>query len=262
MNLNHGKRALYALLLGLSATACQHDDDDYQAPAAVPATVFSASNDLTAALTSFRAALGDPLNTTPNHTTGRREVNWDAVPASASDANAFPFDFFNSTDPNAADGRKRGLVLTNSGTSFRVSTTDFADIDASYGAQFDAFSPARTFAYLGNTVTEATFRVPGTATPASTKGFGVIFSDVDNATSTSIEFFEGDKSLGVFAAPARSGSSSFSFLGVVFPANKVTRVKITAGTGKLAAGTKDVSDGGTADLVVMDDFLYAEPLAN
>jgi hypothetical protein len=49
---------------------------------------------------------------------------------------------------------------------------------------------------------------------------------------------------------------------VFFPDEKVTRVRITAGNGALATGVKDVTDGGSKDLVVYDDFFYNEPLAN
>jgi hypothetical protein len=243
-------------------TACSKDDDDDYVEPKPLATVVSASGDLTAALAELRHILGDSLNTTPGKTSGRREVNWDGVPANFTNSDNFPFDFFNLTDPNGGNGRKRGLVYANTGTSFRVDSSDFADIDASYGAQFDAFSGKRTFAYRGNNVTDIFFKVPGTNTDAFIKGFGVVFSDVDDANSTTIEFFNGIKSLGVFKAPVRSGASSFSLLGVFFPNEKVTKVRITAGNGVLLAGAKDISDNAAGkDLVIMDDMFYTEPLS-
>jgi hypothetical protein len=94
------------------------------------------------------------------------------------------------------------------------------------------------------------------------RGFGVIFSDVDNDNSTYVQFYNGTKSLGVFKVPAHPASANFSFLGVKFKDAKITRLEITSGSGVLSAGVKDVSDGGSKDLVVMDDFLYDEPAAN
>jgi hypothetical protein len=258
-------------LLGLAATlliASCSKDDDYDngggtpIPPDIKSTVFSAAGDslgIVGKINEFRAVLGDPLNTTPGQTTGRREVNWDGVPASFTNSNNFPFDFFNNTDPAGPAGRKRGLVYQNTGTSFRVDSTDFKAVDASYEAQFDAFSKKRLFAYMGDNVSIVSFKVPGTSTDASIKGFGLIFSDVDDANSTALEFFNGSKSLGVFKAPARTAQGGFSFLGVYFTEEKVTSVKITSGNGILGTGVKDITDGGSKDLVVMDDFFYDEP---
>jgi hypothetical protein len=255
------------LIAATLIVSCSKDDDNgYETPTPpeppvqIKSTVVSAAGDLTAALTQFRTLIGDPLNTTPGKTTGRREVNWDGVPANLTNSNNFPFDFFNITDPTGADGRKRGLVYANTGTSFRVDSTSYSEIDASYAAEFKPFSGKRLFTYINNNITEIFFKVPGTNTEAFVKGFGLILSDVDDANSTSLEFFSGTKSLGVFKAPVRKDANGFSFLGVQFPDEKVTRVKITAGNGLLGAGIKDISAGGTKDLVVMDDFFYSEPL--
>ncbi len=247
-------------ILVMAMHSCSKSNGYNNTPVQQPqASVVQASGDITNALATFRHLLGDSLNTKPNaNPLGRREINWDAVPATFTNNSNFPLNFFNSTDSAASNARKRGFVL-NGGSSFRVDSSNFSDIDASYATQFHAFSPKRTFAYLGNTVTEAVFKVPGTNSSAFVKGFGVIFSDVDSDNSTGIEFFNGNKSLGFFKAPARSGNTSFSFLGVFFPDEKITLVKITSGNGLLGAGVKDISDGGSKDLVVMDDFLYSEP---
>lgn len=253
--------ALTALLF----TSCDKDDDDYELTPVTPtvnAVVKSAAGDsaaIVAKLEEFRTLAGTTVNSAPGATDGRREVNWDGVPASFTNANNFPFDFFGGFDAALANGRKRGLIMTNTGTSFRVDSTDFSEVDASYASQFEAFSRKRLFTYMGNNVSEVTFNVPGTNTPASTKSFAVIFSDVDIADATTVEYFNGSKSLGVFkAAVAPQG---FSLVAVQFPDEKITRVKITSGNGLLATGVKDISNGGTKDLVVMDDFIYSEPKA-
>jgi plastocyanin len=94
------------------------------------------------------------------------------------------------------------------------------------------------------------------------KGFGAVFADVDRPGSTTIEFFDADdNSIGVVTAPNHGGAQLLSFVGAVFEAPIVARVRITSGDAALTATGTDVTAGGTADLVVMDDFVYGEPHA-
>lgn len=88
-------------------------------------------------------------------------------------------------------------------------------------------------------------------------GFGSIFTDVDLANLTTIEFFNTiGVSLGVFSAP--TANNGLSFLGVFFDAGeRIGRVRIT--NGNVALGPNDVP--ANADVVVMDDFIYSEPAA-
>lgn len=266
--LKHSAKA-FALVsfASLLLVSCDKDDDDHYDPKHPPATpaasVLAAAGDsatIIGTINQFRTLLGDPLNTSPDQIGGRREVNWDAVPPAFTNQNNFPFDFFNNTDAAAPAGRKRGLVLNN-GSIFRVDTTEFAEIDPSYAAQFETFSKKRLFVTASSNVTGVTFKVPGAATDATVRGFGVVFSDVDSDNSTYIEFYNGTKKLGAFKVPAHPASGNFSFLGVKFNEAKITSLKIISGNGALGAGIKDVSDGGNKDLVVMDDFFYDEPVA-
>jgi hypothetical protein len=207
----------------------------------------------------FRAAIGGGTVAGANGSFGgvRREINWDGVPDAFSAPNILPADFFNVNSP-------RGVVFSTPGTGFEVSAnagvapTDFGNINATYAATFAPFSAQRLFTPLGSNITDVTFFVPGTTTPAVTSAFGAIFSDVD-LTGSSLQFFDFfNNSLGLFAVPFIAGNETFSFLGVTFDAAIVSRVRITSGNTALGASA---IDGGAIDVAVLDDFLYAEPAA-
>ena len=223
-------------------------------------TVIKAAGDIDSALKEFRDLLGT-LNTAPGATGGRREINWDAVPAALTNNNLFPGNFLGSFDPALPNGRKRGLINTTPGSGFSISDSAFTFINTTYGGQFNAFSPPKILTATGSNITDNFFKVPGTNIDAAVQGFGVVFSDVNNASSTSMEFYDGDRLLGSFKVPniGNNNPGGFSFLGVYFPNEKVTRVRIFSGNAPLSSTQDDLSDGGGEDLVVMDDFIYSEP---
>jgi len=226
------------------------------APPAHQASVVTASGVITPEVARFRTLIGDPANggTPGQQPGGRREVNWDGAGARPfNNRNDFPADFFNSNVTV-------GLVYVGAG--FRNDSSLFADINPTYAAEFKPFSPKVLFSAVGTNVIEVSFRVAGAATPAAVNGFGAVFTDVDLAHATSIEFFDQNgTSLGRFEAPVRSDADGLSFLGVKYEAAIVTRVRITCGNAALAAGVNDVTSGGTKDLVVIDNVIYGEPTA-
>ena len=216
--------------------------------------VVRGTGDITAAVAEFRGLLGDPLNAVKagDQGLGRREINWDGVPAAFTNVNTFPANFFNA----------RGANFGGPGTGFRNSDNDFSDLNPAYGAQFEAFSKPKTFAPVGSPEMEVLFTVAGSLTPAAVTGFGIVFSDVDREGSTSIKLFDAEgRSLGQYHPPVRSDAAGLSFVGVVFDEAIVAKVVINAGQAAINAGLEDVTDGGNRDLVVTDDFLYGEPHA-
>ncbi len=209
-----------------------------------------------ATVDSFRADLGTLNPNTPGSVgTGRREINWDGVPDSFASPNALPGNFFNV---NSA----RGVVFSTPGTGFQVSANsgvvpiEFGNIDPNYPAFFATFSAQRLFTPIGSNILDVTFFIPGSTDAALTRGFGAVFSDVDLASTTSIEYFDAaNASLGSFYTPNAPGNETLAFLGVTFDDPVISRVRITNGNQILAAGNTG------NDLVVMDDFIYGEPVA-
>jgi hypothetical protein len=223
-------------------------------------SLFTGACDITAAVADFRTALGSlNPNVVGEQNGGRREINWDAVPPAFTNTSSFPGDFFNQN----FSPRARGAVFSTDGDGLSVSDDDFAFINSDYGAQFNSFSPVRTFSAIGSITTRVDLFVAGTGTPARSTGFGVVFSDVDGMGSASIKLLGVDgNSLGVYHAPPCGGG--FSFVGVRFPSPLVAAIEIRSGQGPLGADAADVSDrdhGPARDLVIMDDFIYGEPRA-
>lgn len=199
---------------------------------------------------SFRDALGPlnapaPVNGDPN---GRRQINWDAAPDVVSDPNAFPGDFFNF---NAAP-RARGIEFKPVGdtTGFQLSSTEASGepVEFGFSGGFTFFSPERLFTPIGGTLFDVQFFDPTDQySQALSRGLGVVFTDVEEA-GTTMSFYDVNDELIMSREVLAGKNASLSFLGVVFDDPKIARVRIDAGL------------FGRADSVVMDDFIYGEPI--
>jgi hypothetical protein len=237
----------------------------YEAP-----TVYQAAGpdiaSIQSAVDGYRAALGAVNNgNAPGPLAdGRREINWDGGGSTATSVAATPFAGFLNT---------RGALFVTPGSGFvQAPASGLADTfsNPDYVGIFQAFSPVRLFSPIGSTLTEVEFFVPGSAggLPASSRGFGAIFSDVDlpdgsgpggkrgnRKASTLVEYFGANGTL-LYSSlvPASPGDAGLAFLGIVFDDARVARVRISAGN-----AVPGVDDQRPQDVVVMDDFIFGEP---
>ena len=211
-----------------------------------------------AAVDAFRTDLGTlNANVAGSFPAGRREINWDGVPDASAAPNNLPANFFNVNSP-------RGAVFSTPGTAVQVSgnagvaPVRFDNINATYSSIFQTFSAQRLFSAVGSNIVDVNFFVPGSTNPATVSGFGSVFTDVDLANTTSIQYFNTNGvSLGTFFAP--TANNGLSFLGVTGFSEGIGRVRIT--NGNIALGPSEVVGAAAVDVVVMDDFLYGEPRA-
>jgi hypothetical protein len=244
---------LLSILLTVSETAnAQGRPVVFQAAGADAASIQSSVD-------AFRAALGNPNNgNNPGPLqNGRREINWDGGNPNITDTTApvTPFNTFLNTRGSqfttpgmglsqapSSGGPQGGLVVLFGNPNYKI---------------FRTFSRSRLFTPVGSNITEASFSIPGTngTAPATVRGFGAVFSDVDQNISTLIQCFD-QKGIRIFSSvvPASPGNGSLSFLGIVFDDARIARVRIT--TGNVAPGPNDDQQH---DIVMMDDFIYGEP---
>lgn len=250
-------------LLGGSAgsarlQASQHD------LAYVPPIVFQAAGPTVESIQSmvdaFRKALGGANNGSVGGplVDGRREINWDGGGSAATSLGPTPFDVFLVSRGARFETPGRGFV--------QAPASGMADTfgNPSYAHIFTAFSPVRLFSAVESNLTDGKFFIPGGGElRATTKGFGAIFTDVDNdggkkgRASTKIWYYGVDGKV-IYKAdvPASPGKGSLSFLGVLFPKADVARIRIQSGNVK-----PGVDDSDPYDVVMMDDFIFGEPQA-
>ncbi len=249
----------------LMSIACGEDMSDSHASSTSTGVVIrSAAGEniqgITEAVNAYRKDLGgdNNLNAVGTQNQGHREINWDGVPAVISSPNAFP----------GATFKNRGLLISSPGVKLQVSTKAdesaqaaplFGNLNANFPKLFISFSPEKLFAPVHSTVTELSFTVPGSDVRATVSGFGAVFTDVDVAGVSKIEYFDltGNPIHTEWVKAIPSKQKSLSFVGVSFANGKrIAKVKIYSGNINLGSWAAE-SNG--KDAVAMDDFLYGEP---
>jgi hypothetical protein len=225
---------------------------------------------LQAIVDQFRTDLGGANNGVGgSFISGRREINWDGVPDAFSEPNDFPLDFFNVNSPrgvifNAIED-ETGAALNKFAVSANTASgvpVRFGNINAPYETIFQTFSAQRLFMVRNAHMMEITFVIPGTSIPATVKGFGLVFADVDSATggNRSLIRVYGADGRQLSAASAPVLDNGLSFVGISFNAGeRIARVVIESGNAPLSATNADGVNG--VDVVAMDDFIYGEPRA-
>ena len=210
---------------------------------------------ITTARDAFRVAVGGGTVAGANGSFGglRREINWDGVPDTFADPNALPANFFNVNSP-------RGVVFGTPGTGFRVSANSGLATPVLFGFPSDlqTFSAQRLFTAVASNITDVSFFLPGTTTAATTNAFGLVFVDVEVAASTRLQFFDENNALFYTRDALVAGNQGLSFVGGTVSGGAISRVRITSGVNTFVSN--GVLGNLTDDFVVMDDFLYAEPL--
>lgn len=231
-----------------------------------------------AALSAFESAIGGVNNggTASPQSGGFRTINWDGVKLDGTDfgGSSTVIDKGHTVGIPLNRFQERGThfdaVYSVSGPDSATDTSTFSTVNPTVGNLFSAFSPSNTFAMFNDNTIDFHFVLPSnhstTPVPAESRGFGAIFKNVRIADTTSIEYFNGDTSLGKFFVPV-GGAGQAEFLGELFNSPIITSVSFVLGTDVLFSfdGT-NFSAGGTDDpvnghnLVVTDDFAYAEPV--
>ena len=169
---------------------------------------------------------------------GRREINWDPDVPGTFPPGQEPDEVWQIRHTTTRPVTPFNLFLNTRGAQFTTPGEGLSQgppasgpqgglavlfQNPTYGRIFRTFSPFRLFTPVGSNITEALFFIPGTngVTPATVRGFGAVFTDVDQpdgsgnrGASTLIKYFGVDNKV-LFSSfvPASPGDGSLSFFG-------------------------------------------------
>jgi hypothetical protein len=262
--------AFGVLLMGLAVSETAQAQANQPAPLVFQAAGPDATS-IQGAVDAFRAALGDNnLNNPGPIQKGRREINWDGGNPNLMDTTPPVNPFLVFLNTRGSQYKTPGLGLSQAppsgglqgGLAVLFGNPNYAKI-------FRTFSRSRLFTPVGSNITEASFSIPGTNgnAPATVRGFGAVFTDVDqpdgsvsiaagnHKPSTFVEYFDKSGRLIFSSSVAASpGDGNLSFFAIKFDDARIASVRITAGN--VAPGP---NDDARHDVVMMDDFIYGEP---
>ena len=241
--------ATVAALLGATGAA-QADPVRYEASG-------TAASAIQSKVTDFGNAMGAAnAPGAPAADGGHRQITWETVTGTNDQVTTLQPDAFK------ADGlyllANKPTVSEHPGTAALVplglAAARFSSINSSYANTFTAFSGEKLFAPIDSNVTGLVFLIPGSTNAGRVPGFGAVFTDVDTAGATHIQYYGADGSQLLDQAVP---TGKLAFAGATFSEGAVvTAVRITNGN---AALSTTVSDSATTDVVAMDDFVYGEP---
>jgi len=251
------------VLFFVAAAAAAQASQEFKASGANP-------SDIAPAVQQFRTALGGANNGEYNSfTSGYREVSWDDVPDNLAAPGVMNNGgYYNANSP-------RGLVFASVAEAFfgtdkepfEVSADNsnptntavrFGNINATYANEFKAYSGERIFAAVRYHEIDVNFRIPGTNIPASVKGFGIVFTDVDLGANTAALYYD-EKGNMLGYEVAQGFDKGFSFVGFIPASGKrIARVHLILGDSSLSQFNYDDENH---DVVAMDNVIYGEPRA-
>ena len=113
---------------------------------------------ITPSVDAFRSDLGNLNPNVPgSFGTGRREINWDGVPANFSDPNLLPNNFFNVNSPRGAEYSAPGTGVEVSANAAGVVPVRFGSINPTYPDLFQVFSAQKLFTAIGSNIVDVSF---------------------------------------------------------------------------------------------------------
>lgn len=231
--------------------------------------------DLGFTMAMFRQDLGGVNNGTGgSHSTGRREIDWDEYTPGHSQGYMgypfqFPYEYYNKAHP-------RGIVFNTLYQPHQLSSTMlvsrpsntpgenpyFLTANGERTKRFKPFSGTGVFGAHLDTNVNVHFTIPGTSTPATVNGIGMVFTDVDAGSTTYITLYD-EAGNAVYGEYVQASPNGYSFLGVTFTdGTRIARATVKLG---LTGLYSDVSECYTAnckeDYVGLDNVIFGEPRA-
>jgi hypothetical protein len=253
-------RGLVALLVAsgcaLAATA-PPASASLSVPTGGPPSTFTGSGTagVQAALANFEAAVGGVDNGTEVGEQGRgfRHANWDGLAVDGSEAGSTVIASGVATAPPSSL-QPWGLEV---GPEIAVANDGFQSVGSA--VTFTPFSSPNVWGPYNSSSGELDIVAPAgqgsTATPALTRGLGLVVLDASG--STEIQYYNGDSLLGSVSAP--TGTTSTWFGGLLFPDPVVNRVVVQFGGGDIFDYDGTTVTGNGSSPAAGDDVVLGEP---